>query len=105
MSISNMVHAAYFGVEALEALLVAKGIIESGEVELWSEKLDKERTKESAIGKKEFWDRMEKGDLISFRHFHRPQEGRLAAKSEMPFGPITIIAIARNRWGKKKERE
>ena len=111
MGLKRMALEAYYKAEALEALLVAKGIIQTGEVEAWREefikKEDERRKQESErreIELRESWDRIQKGDLIRF-NYHKIKEGTVVAKGETPWGSLTVTGTIKNRWRRSKKSE
>jgi len=97
MNLKQMAREAYHKVEALEGLLVAKGVIESGEAEAWIENLMKEEGERREAEQREFWNRLEDNDWISCYG----QQGRLRAKSKTPWKALVITTV-KTKWGYSK---
>lgn len=97
MDIRHLATEAYLRVEALEELLVAKGIIAEGEAEQHKLAIIKEKSDRHEALLKEFWNRIEDGDGISYTlpggtYFWR---GEVLAKSSIPYQALTVRIIDR----------
>jgi hypothetical protein len=105
MGIVAMVQVAYYKVEALEGLLVAKGIIEANEVETSEQKLLAEEGKRRQTHREEFWYSIKDGDYIYFLHTGSDSAGEVVAKSTTHWKAITVASTVTDRWGRKKKCE
>lgn len=86
---------AYFKVEALEQLLISKGLIKEGEAEEYKQQVINQRNDDYEKRTKEYWDKIKDGDYISYSSptCDYNCQGQVLAKSQTSFGFITIRLI------------
>lgn len=94
MGIKQIATEAYHRMQALEQLLVAKGIIEEGEAAKHYQDILTERAEQYKKLREEFWSRIDDGDHIEY--FGDPRdswEGIVLAKSVRPWQVLTVEIV------------
>lgn len=102
MSLRVIAQEAYIKVEALEELLVSKGIIAAGEAKAYHDAIIKKRSEEFEASWRIFWDRILPGDKAEF--CDSPAfDGTILEKSPKP-REFLFVEVTRRyflKWHKK----